>query len=194
MKSPSSIQDPKVFCIICIVTFWVILFSANSKSIQNWKQKLIIWNDVSYAEISKFLNCCLPTFIFLWLVYLYCSNTNLEDLLTWVCSCMTFQCFGWNIFIFWPNFRDQPHKCTYFSVKLASIAGIFLKKVSLMYEHSFPIPFPCNLNYISLCFIHDSMKSFCKYLIPLKPSHVLKTDPQYFGLFIKFQDTKEISM
>ena len=105
---------------------------------------------------------------------------------------MTFQCFGWNIFIFWPNLRGQPHKCTYFSAKLACIAGIFLKKVSLMYEHSFPIPFPCNLNYFSLYFIHDSMKSSCKYLIPLKPSHVLKTDPQYFGLFSKFQG--EISM
>ena len=32
--------------------------SANSKSIQNWKQKLIIWNDVSSAKISKLLNCC----------------------------------------------------------------------------------------------------------------------------------------
>ena len=29
------IEDLKAFCIIYIVTFWVILFRANSKSIQN---------------------------------------------------------------------------------------------------------------------------------------------------------------
>ena len=35
-----------------------MLFSAISKSIQNWKQKLMIWNDVSFAVISKFYNYC----------------------------------------------------------------------------------------------------------------------------------------
>ena len=53
------------------------LFSVNSKSIQNWKQKLIIWNDISSAEISDLSNCYLRTFVILWLVCLYCSNTNL---------------------------------------------------------------------------------------------------------------------
>ena len=31
-----------------------LFFSVNSKSIQNWKQKLIAWNDISSTEISKF--------------------------------------------------------------------------------------------------------------------------------------------
>ena len=148
------IEDLNAFCIIYVNTLWVILFSANSKSIQNWKQKLIIWNDVSSAEISKLLNCCLCTFIIIWLVCLYCSNTNLYVLLTWVCSCIMFQYFGWNIFIFCPNFRNQPWRCRYFHAKLEFIAGIFLKKYD-----SFPIPLLCIMKYINLYFIHNNMKS-----------------------------------
>ena len=44
------IEDLKAFCIMYIVTPWVILFNANSKSIQNLKQKLIICNDFSSAD------------------------------------------------------------------------------------------------------------------------------------------------
>ena len=43
------IEDLKAFSIIYIVTIWVIKFRANNKSIQNWKQKLIIWKDISSA-------------------------------------------------------------------------------------------------------------------------------------------------
>ena len=43
----------KAFCINFVVTFWVIPFSTIIKSIQNWKQKLIIWNDISSTEISN---------------------------------------------------------------------------------------------------------------------------------------------
>ena len=35
-------------------TLVVTLLSANSKSIQNSKQKLVIWTDTSSPEISKF--------------------------------------------------------------------------------------------------------------------------------------------
>ena len=122
------IEDLKAFSIIYIVTVWVIKFRANNKSIQNWKQKLIIWKDISSAEISKFLNCYIRIFIFLWLIGLYCSQTNIKVLLNWVCFCIKFQYFGWSIFIFCPNFGDQLWKCTYFGAKLAFIAEIFLKK------------------------------------------------------------------
>ena len=47
-----------------------ILFSANCKSIQSWKQKLIIWNSFS-AEISKLLELLLHTFIFAF-IFLFC--------------------------------------------------------------------------------------------------------------------------
>ena len=56
--------------------------------------------------------------------------------------------------------------------KLAFIADIFLKMCSWMYEDSFPILLLCNLMYISLCFIHNSMKSSLKWLIPFRASHV----------------------
>ena len=45
------IEDLRAFCIIYIVALWVILFSANSKIIQNLKQKLIIWNYISSTKI-----------------------------------------------------------------------------------------------------------------------------------------------
>ena len=47
--------------------------SVISKSIQNLKQNLIVWNGISSAEISNLLNCCLDTFIILSLVCLNCS-------------------------------------------------------------------------------------------------------------------------
>ena len=116
------IEDLKTFCIIYIVALWVIYFSTIGKSIQNWNQTLKIWDGISSVEILNFpefwilifLNYFLHTLIFLWLVCLYCSNTNLQVLLTFVCSCMTFQYFGWNIFIFCSNFRDQPCISLYF--------------------------------------------------------------------------------
>ena len=69
------IKDLKAFCIIHIVILWLILLSANSKNIQNWKQKLIISNNISSIEISKFLNCCVRTFI-----YIHLSLANLSAL------------------------------------------------------------------------------------------------------------------
>ena len=56
------IENLKVFCIGYIVTLWVIIFSVNSKSIQKWKQKLIAWNNISSAEISKFVNYVYSSF------------------------------------------------------------------------------------------------------------------------------------
>ena len=119
------IVDLKAFCINYIPTPFVMLFSANSKSIQNWKQKLIIWNDISSPEISKLLNCFLRTFIILWLV---CTVQTQFFLLTWVCCCITFQYFGWKIFTSCSNLWGHPWRCAYFGAKLAFIAGIFLKK------------------------------------------------------------------
>ena len=123
-------QDLKAFCIICIIKICVITsVSAKSKNIHNWKLKLIIRNDISSAEVSKLLNCCLGTFIIPWLICLYCSNSNLQVLLTWVCYCIMFQYFDWNIFIFCPSLKHQPWRCTYFSAKQVFIGGIFLKSI-----------------------------------------------------------------
>ena len=49
-------------------------------------------------------------------------------LLIWACSCIAFQCFGWKIFTSCPDVRGHSWRCAYFCVKLAFIAGIFLKK------------------------------------------------------------------
>ena len=148
--------------IIYIDTLWVILVSAYSKSIQNWKQKLITWNDISSAVISKLLNCCLRTFIILWLVCLYCSNTNLF-LLTWGCSFIAFHYFDWNILTFWTNFK-RPSALKEHTLWCKS--GIYCwnlsEKVCLMYGNSFPILLPWNLKYISLYFTHNSVKSSCQ--------------------------------
>ena len=46
------------------------------------------------------------------------------------------------------------------------------EKVCLMYKDSFLIPLLCNLKYISLYFIHNSMKSSCKYLISFRACHL----------------------
>ena len=58
---------------------------------------------------------------------MYYSNTNLFFLLTWACSCIAFQYFGWKIFRSCLNFRGQSWKCAYFGAKLAFITRIFLK-------------------------------------------------------------------
>ena len=48
------IEDLKAFCIIYLVTLGVILFIGNSKSIQIWNQKTLIWNDIFFTQISMF--------------------------------------------------------------------------------------------------------------------------------------------
>ena len=149
------------------------------------------------AEISKILSSCLSTSLFLWLVSLYCSNVNLKLLLNWIDPCMMFQYFGKKIFIFYP---ERPWATLKLHV-LWCTTGIhswnLSKKASLMYEDSLPISLCCNLNYISLYFIHNSMKNSCKWLILFRTMFLkmfLKIDPRCFGSFSKFQDTKKISM
>ena len=153
------IEDLKAFCIIYLVILWVMLFSANSKSIQNGKRKLIIWNDISSTENSKFLNC----------YYVHSSffqNINLYVLLTWVCSCMMFQYFCWSltqwyfIFIFCPDLRDQSWSYKYFGAEHVCIVWIS-QKVFLMYKDSFSIPLLSSLKHISPYFIHNSMEGSC---------------------------------
>ena len=79
------------------------------------------------------------------------------------------------------------------------------EKVCLMRDDSFPVPLLCSLKYISIYFIHNSMKSSCRKNCWMKsscmkswfPSELvmfLKIDPRCLGQFGKFQDTREISM
>ena len=186
-------KDLKAFCIIYIVTLKVILFIANSKSIQNWKQKLIIWNDISSPEISKLLNCFLRTFIILWLVCLYCSNINLF-LLTWVCSCIAFQYFGWKIFTSCLNFRGHPWRCTYFGAKLAFIAGIFLKKYPWCMKIHFQFHFFAIWSISGSVLSIIAWKAFANSWSPSEPAIFLKTDPRCFGPLGKIQNAKQISI
>ena len=62
-------------------------------------------------------------------------------MLTWACSCITFQYYGWNIFMFCPNSRNYAWRYTYFGAKLAFIVGIFLKKYAWCMKIHFPFHF-----------------------------------------------------
>ena len=140
-------EDLKAFCIIYLVTLWVILFSANSKSIQNWKQNLIIWNDISSTVISMFRTAikyiCL---IFLLPACLYFWNRNLYGLLTWICYCMMFQYFAWNrthqllhLYIL-SKLKRTALKVHVLWCKTDIYSWNYSEKVSLMDEDSFSIP------------------------------------------------------
>ena len=77
------VEELKVFCIIYIVTIWVINFSGNSKIIHNWKQKLIIWNEIS-LPLKLFLNF---KFWYFWIaVYIHSSFFGL-----FVCTIQIFK-------------------------------------------------------------------------------------------------------
>ena len=143
------IEDLKAYCITYIVTLWVILFRANSKKIQNWKQKLIIRNEISSAEISKLLNCWLPYInhylasFFVLFKHRYLSFVNLSMFLH-------------HVAIFWlerlyilPKFQRPTLNVHVLLCKTGIYSWILSEKVSLMYENSFSIPVLCNLKYIS---------------------------------------------
>ena len=107
---------------------------------------------------------------------------------------MTCQYFGWNIFIFCSKLPRTDLKVHVLWCKTGIYSWILSEKVSLMYETWFPIPLLYNLKYISLYFLHNSMNSSRKWLIPFRACHVFLIDPRCFGPFGKFQDTREISM
>ena len=106
------------YCIIYIVALWVILFSANRKRIQNWKQQLLIWNDMIPFPLFMYIHHSLAS------VALLFKHKSIS-LLTWVCS---FNILVGSFLYFTQIVRDQPRRCTYFGAKLAFIGGIFLKK------------------------------------------------------------------
>ena len=109
------------------------------------------WN----VKVLKLLLC---TFIFF-------LNANLLSK-TWVCSCMKVQYFGWKLAHQVHHLHILPKlERSFLKVHvLLRKAGIYSwnlsEKVLLMYEHSFSIPFLCNLKYINLKY--NSMKSSCK--------------------------------
>ena len=150
-------ENLKAFCILYIVTTWLIPFIVNSKSTQNWKQKRIIWNYISSPEISKPLNCFLRTLIILWLVCLYCSNKNLFFVnLRLFLHRVSIFCLE-SLYIL-PKLQ-RPALKVHVLCKTSIYSWSISEKVSLMHENSFPIDFYCNLKYMSLYFSPDSMKT-----------------------------------
>ena len=119
--------------------------------------------------------------------YLYCSNTILSVLLTWVCSYMTFQYFGLNIYF--AKLQRPALKVHVTWCKTSIYSWNLSQNLSLMYEDSFPIPLLCNVKYISLYLIHNSM-----IWSPSELPMVLKIDPRCFWPFGTFPNTKEISI
>ena len=147
------------------------------------------WNFKVFKLLFRYIHLSLASFS----VLLKYKSLNL---LTWVCSCQTFQHSSWNIFIFCTKLLRPVLKVHVFWCKTGIYSWNLSEKVSLMYEDSFPIPLLCNFKYINLYFIQNSTRRSCKWLIP-PPSKLvmfLKIDPRCFGSFGKFQDTKEISM
>ena len=107
---------------------------------------------------------------------------------------MTFQYLGWNIFISCLNIRDHPWKCMYFGAKLASIAGIILKKYTWCMKIHF------QFHFFAIWSIPASILSITAWKAPtstLSPSELAmfhKIDFRCFWLFGRIQDTKEISI
>ena len=114
-------------------------------------------------------------------------------MLIWVCSCMTFQYIGWNIFIIFPNIRGEAWRCTYFGAKLVFIAGIFLKKypwcIRINFQFHFLVIWSISASILYIIVLKSSASNWC----PSDLAMFLKIDP-CFGPFGKYKDTKEISM
>ena len=114
---------------------------------------------------------------------LYCSNTILSVLLTWVCSYMTFQYFGLNIYF--AKLQRPALKVHVTWCKTSIYSWNLSQNLSLMYEDSFPIPLLCNVKYISLYLIHNSM-----IWSPSELPWFLKLIPGVFGRLEHFQIPK----
>ena len=108
-----------------------------------------------------------------------------------------------HVSIFWlehlyilPKLQRSTVKVHVLRCKTGIYSWNLSEKVSLMYDDSFPIPLLCNLKYISFYFILCiiAWKAPVSAWSPSELIMFLKIDPQCFGPFGKFQDTKEISM
>ena len=87
----------------------------------------------------RVLELLLRTLIFLWPACLYFWSINLKVLLTWVCSCIKFQYFGWNYFIFYIFSRLQrPASKVYILwCKTGINSWNLFEKVYFLHEDSF---------------------------------------------------------
>ena len=160
-----------------------------------------IGNNKSESEISpplKFQNFRIAvTYNHLWLlkhkflgsvglsldlhdVSIFCLETYLSGiphLYILPMACLKLERPAFPVHILWckPNIYDQN----------------LSEKVSLMLADSFLIQFLCDLQHISLYFIHKNMKNTWKQLIPASSSHVFKNNSRCFGPVGKFQHTIE---
>ena len=187
------IEDLRAFCIIYIVTLWVILFNINSKSIQNWRQN-------SWSEMIS-LRCNFKVFELLF-TYIHLSLGNFSALFKHkFLSFVNLSLFLHDVvvvwlehFIFRPKLPRPALKVHYFGAKLAFIAGIFLKK----YPWCIDIHF--KFHFFAIWSISVSISSIIAWKALASGRSTselvmfLKIDPQCFRPFGKFQDTKEISM
>ena len=106
-------------------------------------------------------------------------------LLTWVCSSIAFQYFGWEIFTSYPNFRGQPWRCEYLDAKLAFIAGFSLKKYPWYMKIHFQFHFFCNLKYISSVLPITAWKAPASSWSPSEVAMFFNIDPRCFESFGK---------
>ena len=130
------IEDLKAYCIIYIVTLWVILFRFNSKSIRKWKQKLIIWNNISLLKFQSF------RFLF---TFIHLSLASFTELFKHKSlSFVNLSFFLHDVSIFWWERLPRPVlKVHVFWCKTGVYGWNLSEKVFLMYRDSFPIPLVC---------------------------------------------------
>ena len=143
----------------------------------------------SSAEIPKFLNCCLHTFIFLWLVSQNCSNTNfklcyLEFVLAW-----RFNILVKTSLYFASNLRNQPWRCIRFGAKLAFMAGIFLKKYPWYKKICFQFHFFAIWSISASILSTTAWKALASGWSPSELAIFIKIDTRCFGASGKIQDT-----
>ena len=136
--------------IIYLVTTWVIVFSVNSKSIHQLKQKPIIWSDIFHCKFEV-LECCVNLTLELHVV--------IYNILIGI----------WHIRYFVFIFCQTRLKLEIPAMKMhilwcrTDIWSLkFSVKVSLMLDNPFPAQFLCKLKHISFYFIQNCKKITCK--------------------------------
>ena len=150
------VEELKVFCIIYIVTVRVIHFSGNSKIIHNWKQKLIIWTEMSLPLKLIFFKIFISDIFELLFTFIHLCLACLSVLFKSL-SFVNLHLFLHDVSIFWLEHLYILSKLQIPALKVHLLWCRTLiyrwklsEKVSLMFEDSFPIPLLCNLMYISL--------------------------------------------
>ena len=155
----------------------------------NLKWYLFPWNFKAFKLLFTYIHHSLIS-----LSVLFKHKSFFVFLLIWVCSCIAFQYFGCKIFTSCKNVRGQLWRCAYFGVKVAFMAGIFLKKYHWYMKIYFQFYFFAIWSIPASILPIIAWKAPASSWSPSELAMFFNIDPRCFGPFGKFQDTKGISM